>query len=367
MPINISNALSYPIEGSDPNSTARVRFSNYKMRPAGSGTSTMSTRLNDNIGTNLNASASTNSQGYGGSYYGIDTERRFASEERQAENTANQLNTDALFSAFSNIFGNGGTALSNAGATVSGTNVFADWSTPIINMYVPLSVTYGDTIIYDNANIGAAGAAMAKALEGGSGMIGAMGKGLLDGTLNALDVMSNGTAGLNTDAARLATQRSLQTATGLIPGQMGTNINNTATLALQTSVNPNTRALFRGVNLREFTFAFQMIANSSREAQQIEAIIKHFRKKMYPEVYDPFQTNIPFAYNFPDLFKIDFKLGSMDLKLPKIEKCYLRNCQVSYNATGATYHKDGHANEVQMSLTFMEFKTLSSQDIEGGF
>ena len=90
---------------------------------------------------------------------------------------------------------------------------------------------------------------------------------------------------------------------------------------------------------------------------------------MYPEVYDPFAegTNIPFAYNFPDIFKIDFRIGGTKIKVPQIDFCYLRNCQVVYNPTGATFHSDGYANEVTMNLTFMEYKTLAKHDIKKGY
>ena len=52
--------------------------------------------------------------------------------------------------------------------------------------------------------------------------------------------------------------------------------------------------------------------------------------------------------------------------IPKIEKCYLRNVSVTYNSTAATFHEDGQPNEIDMTLTFVERKTLSRKDIEIG-
>ena len=76
-------------------------------------------------------------------------------------------------------------------------------------------------------------------------------------------------------------------------------------------VNPNVRALFRGVALREFTFQFKMIAESASEAEVIRQIVKHFRKEMYP---DAFSANLAdgvsadLGFKFPNVFKITFKL-----------------------------------------------------------
>ena len=53
-------------------------------------------------------------------------------------------------------------------------------------------------------------------------------------------------------------------------------VNNAVTLQTRTIVNPNVRSIFRGVNLREFTFQFKMIATSRQEADVIDKIITHF-------------------------------------------------------------------------------------------
>ena len=67
---------------------------------------------------------------------------------------------------------------------------------------------------------------------------------------------------------------------------LNTGVANALRLTNRTVINPNTRALFRGVSLREFTFQFKMIAESQQEAAIVEQIVKHFRQQLYPETYD---------------------------------------------------------------------------------
>tara|TARA_B100001173_G_C15959257_1_gene534879 strand:+ start:210 stop:1292 length:1083 start_codon:yes stop_codon:yes gene_type:complete len=356
-----SPSLAYPLE-SDPVYNTRIRFSTYKVKPVspgryeGLGTG-LSSLLKDNVGKFVNTitapgSVSNSMNSLLERFTDGEEDRTEVDQqelEQKKKDQAEQVSNSVL-------------------STFSGYATSIDTTSPVISMYIPLSMTFNDNIMYDNANLGAAGAVLGKTLEEGSGIMTSLGKAMFEGVSNTTDVLLNGLGSqLDKGAGRLALQRAINAASQ-VPG-VPQGLGSTATLALQTSVNPNTRALFKGVALREFSFQFQFHATSAQESQEIEKIINHFRTKMYPEVYDPFsdKTNIPFAYNFPHIFKINFKLGNTDIKVPRIDFCYLRNCQVVYNPTGATFHKDGYANEISMTLSFMEYKTMSKQDIERGY
>lgn len=358
----IGYGLAYPIEN-DPAYTARIRFTNYKIKPL-NGNETKALReglsgaLKDNIGKFKNTwenFKSTDTKFNGG----LDAAQRAGQE--YASRQRNQENADKL----TKVLGNFTESISSI-LTGSPSSMVQDKTSPMVHMFVPLSMAFSDTIQYEGAALGAAPAAFANAVARGDGSASAMLKGIGEGAMSAINTVLNGTEGMSNDAARLAASRTIQSIP-LVKGAFG----NAAAFSFQVSVNPNTRALFKGVTLREFTFNFNMIANSQREAEQIEAIVKHFRYKMYPSIFDPFaiEGNLtsPFAYKFPDLFKIDFRLGNTRLKVPKIHPCYLRNVQVTYNPTGATFHRDGRANETNITLSFMEFRALSQRDIAVGY
>ena len=347
--------LSFPLD-SDPAYNSRIRFSAYSVEPIspgdyeGLGTGFMKT-LKDNVGklTNGGFTPLTDmAKNAIDRWNNVDGPlKKAAQEQEEAQNEEIQQNQQSFISALSGY---------GIGPKIG----------PNVDMFVPLSITFGDNIQYETPNLGAAGAALGRSLEAGNPLLNSMFRATMEGVTTTTDVLLNGLGSIaNQGGARLALQRAVNAAAAA-PG-VPTGIGSAATIALQTSVNPNTRALFKGVQLREFSFNFQMIATSEKESEEIEKITTFFRDNMYPRVFDPFNQSIPFAYNFPNIFRIAFRIGSTKIKVPKIYECYLRNCQVIYNPTGAVYHKNGYANEVGMTLTFMEYKTLSKQDIAEGY
>ena len=236
-----------------------------------------------------------------------------------------------------------------------------DLSEPIVSMFVPISVTFNDGAQYDDtAALGVTGGAAMAAMEAGGGVGASILAGIRDGALSMVGLGNN--TGIPTgDVARVAATRLTQMAPFVPQG-----VKNAVSLTTQTTLNPNTRPLFRNVNIRTFTFTFKMIPESKREAAVVERIVKHFRKNVYPEVIPEGIDGFSAAYRFPKLFDISFDMGGKKMGIPKIEKCYLRNVSVTYNSTAATFHEDGQPNEIDMTLTFVERKTLSRKDIEIG-
>jgi len=235
---------------------------------------------------------------------------------------------------------------------------FPDPDESIVNMFVPISVTFNDGAQYDDAaSLGITGGAAISAMEAGGGVGDAILQGIKDG---AMSLIGAGDGRIPSgELARVAATRLTQMAPIVPQG-----VKNAVSLTTQTALNPNTRPLFRNVNIRTFTFAFKMIPESKREAAVVERIVKHFRKNVYPDVIPEGIDGFSVAYRFPKLFDISFDYGGKRMAIPKIEKCYLRNVAVTYNATSATFHEDGQPNEIDMTLTFVERKTLSRRDIE---
>ena len=138
------------------------------------------------------------------------------------------------------------------------------------------------------------------------------------------------------------------------------------------TVNPNIRTLFNGVNVREFTFQFKLIATSPQEARNIQDIIKLFRTELYPKAFDVPIGNLnveaKLGFNFPNAFKIRFNFkGVENANLPKLKVCYLRNMSHTVNPTGGGFKVDGKPNEIDLTLSFVENQTLDQDDIKAGF
>ena len=112
-----------------------------------------------------------------------------------------------------------------------------------------------------------------------------------------------------------------------------------------------------------------MIAKSQAEARVIKDIVKHFRKQLYPDTYDIASLGgAAIGFKFPNMFDIEFTYrGVRNRNIPKIHLCYLRNVSTTINPTGGAFRRDGQPNEVDLTLSFVEHKTLRKNDIVQGF
>ena len=246
-------------------------------------------------------------------------------------------------------------AKEQANKLAKGVSYKFDNSSPIVDMYLPISVVFNDTMQYDTPNLGLVGGSTLEGMSGGAGVFASAFQGLMEGIGDVFNYASGNLAG---EAARLGSLRAAR----LVPSS---GFQAAVSLGLQRTLNPNTRALFKGVNLREFTFTFKMIANSQREAIAIEKIVEHFRANAYPDTIGP--DGFPIAFKFPHAFSIQFTHRGQEAKIPKLERCFLRAVQTAYNSTGAAFHADGRPNEIDMTLNFIEMRTLNKSDIRSGY
>ena len=235
---------------------------------------------------------------------------------------------------------------------------------PMVDMYFPLSMQFNDNAQYDNANLNGIGAGIEASTAAGADMLAATLSSIGNATESVFDLMTSNQR-MGETAARLAAAR-------LINFTPNEGIRNALTLTNRAIINPNVRALFRGVALREFTFQFKMIAESQQEAAIVEKIVRHFRQEMYPGTYslpigrDGVEADV--GFKFPNVFEIAFKYkGSLNKKLPRLHHCYLRNVSHTVNPTGGTFRRDGQPNEIDLTLSFVERKTLNKQDIKDGY
>lgn len=236
-----------------------------------------------------------------------------------------------------------------------------------IRLYLPPALTFADNIEYDNnAELGVIGGSVTAGLSGRSG----------SASIRAADVKAVALSGLNSikdlvvgaatqDAARLAALRASSTTT--VAKVLGRRTPDIVSSVTRTAVNPNRRTLFRSVRPREFTFSFTMIANSAREAKEIDAIIQKFRFHMYPEPLNPSTgSNLDdfFAYNYPDAIETSMTYNGRSVAQP-IQRGVVSALQTSYNPSSMGWHIDGYPSEVQMSVTILEERPLDRTDISG--
>lgn len=225
-------------------------------------------------------------------------------------------------------------------------------------LYLPTAIQVNDGVNYEQFDLGPIGAIGVAGIQSGQGAPSALARGVGQATGSLVSLLQGNVAdqrGARLAAARLAEMGGSTTAGAVRAG-------------LATTVNPNTINLFKSVNLREFSFTFKMIANSPREAEEIDRIVKFFRATMYPETinFDPGGLDVPIGYEFPDKFQIEMRYNGQQVGV-RILNSVLRSVQTVYNPQSMSWHVDGKPSEVDVTLNFGEERTLNRNDILQGY
>lgn len=222
-----------------------------------------------------------------------------------------------------------------------------------VKLFTPVALQFRDNVAYDNADLGFGGGIGEAASKGGQNIL----KSLVGGIGTTLTAGLQGNAG--GDLAKLAMT---QVSVAKVAGE-GANL--AVKQAAGVTMNPNTRALFKSVALREFAFTFKFIATSEREAEEIEEIIKFFRTELYPEdiLVDIGGVDASIGYRFPNKFNIAVMYDGKEIAT-KIQPCFLRDISITYNPTNSAMHSGGKFTEIDMTLAFTETSTLNRKKVE---
>lgn len=221
-------------------------------------------------------------------------------------------------------------------------------------LYMPQSIQVQDGVQYDNVELGVLGTAMKDMLSAGATGLSAGSKAI--GASITSFLKGNTTA---TDQSRVALTR--------LANFGGSAVSGATRMALQTAPNPNVRAIFKAVSLREPAFTFKLIPKSKRESEEIIKIVDFFRENMYPEeITDNIAgTDIPIGYKFPDLFRVKILYNNRERREPvmKYKDMYLKSFSANFNSSGMGFHEGGDFSEVDITVNFIESETLSRNDV----
>jgi len=229
-----------------------------------------------------------------------------------------------------------------------------------ISLYLPRAIQIQDTVSYDNQfQLGLIGGAIEAGLKD-KGMVGSV-----------LGAIANEAGGLANTVLGRRNGMSPEAA-GILSGKIAAKIpiiGDQAAGAVRSqtglTTNPNTRAIFKDVPIRNFSFSFQLIPTSQNEAMAIEEIIKTFRTELYPEALQAGNVNV--GYKFPNRFLIKVRYNNRDIKGIKFLPVYLQTFNAVYNSATGGMHSDGRFSGVDISMTFTETRAISKADVIGGY
>jgi hypothetical protein len=238
-----------------------------------------------------------------------------------------------------------------------------------IQLPIPSNVQDGNSVSYEDGNLGGITAAAAGGVEKLMNLdLSKMNPSTADGRSymeQQLTSIIGGTirdgGGLNV-AKDLVNKMLISQAVGIFGG----NVTPSQLLAREQGVifNPNMELLFNGPTLRQFRFSFKMTPREKPEAEMVRQIIREFKQSMAPKVTPEGGGNI--FLRTPNVFELRYKTGTSSHDfLHRFKQCALTDMSVNYTGEG-TYATYGDRTPISMimDLTFKELEPVYDIDYD---
>jgi len=219
----------------------------------------------------------------------------------------------------------------------------------IVYVPIPSNVSFDDGASYNESELGIIGGlAMAAARNINSGA-----------KTGGIEGAVAGAVKTATGAFEKASMKDL-IAGAIGQSPVGSEVKTGVSIGMGTTLNKNITTEFTGVGVRSFTFAFKFVAKSQNESQIIANIVKGFRSNLYP-------VGNFISLKYPPTWRIRFLDGVKgdDINyLPKIFECYLKGLTTNFNSSVNIWHSDGSPIETDVTVSFMESRALTYDDIK---
>lgn len=238
---------------------------------------------------------------------------------------------------------------------------------------IPSNLTSAYTPQYQNAELGAFGAAAAGdigAADVGSGLS-ALSDMFKQGAGASADALKNNTSdavvtGAAVAAPALATAAAAKAAgplgAGLAAGGTSAGVMSGVSKRLGLAINPHQAVVFQGLDFRSHSFTYKFIAKSQKESIALDKIVNGLKFHMLPSY-----TAGKFGFKYPDEFEIEFS----ELHKPwlyEIGTCVLKNLSINYNGEGTPlfYEQTGAPVSVEFTMEFQETKLQTRDNFDKG-
>jgi len=140
---------------------------------------------------------------------------------------------------------------------------------------------------------------------------------------------------------------------------LGSNISPDELLARTTGniANPNAELLFRGPDLRQFTFSYILVARSKDEGANIRRIIKFFKDGVAPKKLNNALLGTP------DIFGLEYKTKNNNKSVNKFKDMALRRITTDSAPDGMwVAYEDSQPVAVRIQLEFTELQPIYDED-----
>ena len=210
--------------------------------------------------------------------------------------------------------------------------------------------------------------------EGGDRVAGAvsdaagMGKDVLSKLKTIGERLNTDPSGVKEDLRSLlgsSGQQAKQVMTYLLQNYSG-DIGRAMSAATGAAINPNETLAFEGVDLKTFSFTWDLFPENEQDSENIKKIVQLIRQNILPD-YGAFEgLSVERALlTYPSVCFIEL-LGVDNSHWPKFKPCLVSNVSLDYGAGGMIgILKGGRPVAVQLQMTFNELTIHTRQDYPG--
>ena len=248
-------------------------------------------------------------------------------------------------------------------------------------LYIPQSLGTDYGVNYSQINMGAIGVEAAS-------VIGSQSESEIVASLQSAATSASPEAIFNTIGSGIS---GVNTFLGTGGGPTGSQL---SSIGQGLAFNPFMEQIFEGVNFRNHSFSFKLVARNKDEAEDIKRIVNFFKKAMLPSLADAGASTITAAspnantngrtsgsryLKVPNRFKLEFVRSKVEdnkgrisseavtpiTGLYKFKECALTNVQVAYTPDGQYVStEDLFVPAVQLDLRFVELSILTKNDYD---
>lgn len=131
------------------------------------------------------------------------------------------------------------------------------------------------------------------------------------------------------------------------------------------AINPRNEQFYNSPNFRSFSFDFDFWPRNEKEAEAVDKIIAIFKYNSSPGFLG---GTLGGVFQIPNYFRISYMFNNGENPhLNKIGACYCTGVEVDYAPDGQfTTFKDGRPVHTKLTVSFIEDRIITKQDIEQG-
>ena len=132
-------------------------------------------------------------------------------------------------------------------------------------------------------------------------------------------------------------------------------------------ITPKLELMFKGVGRRSFSYEFNFIPKSEKEAIEVENIVFEFKLQMSADfagggVQGQRRMTIPSSFDIEYMYK-----GQGNSHLHKISTCVLEKMDVTYGGDKFVAYAGGRPQSTKISLSFSEMEIITKKRVEEGY